>query len=349
MDLDFWLQQLKNVEKSAFGYWATCPAHDDSGRSLAIIVKEDGKSFDLQCMEGCTIRELNAAVGLAPPLNARSQPTAEPILVPMADIQAMEQQWVWPGRIPVGYLSMIVGLPGTGKSLLSLDMAARLSRAADWPDGAKNSGGATIIVAVEDDAPTVIRPRLLAADADMSKIFHFTGSRSIASKKFRPWDMERAQDLDDAIQRVPDAKLVILDPLSALAPKWHSLNCQTTVRYLFDPLTQIAASRNVAIIIVAHLRKSEATVASDRVHGSIAITASARSVWTITEDPAIPGRRLFLCSKMILGEKPAGLSFTVTGEQPRIAWDDYPVPLTADDISAETENLKTYIRQKRYA
>jgi hypothetical protein len=43
-------------------------------------------------------------------------------------------QWLWPNRIPRGCLTLIVGQPGIGKSLLAVDLAARLSAARPWPD-----------------------------------------------------------------------------------------------------------------------------------------------------------------------------------------------------------------------
>jgi len=48
------------------------------------------------------------------------------------DREALE--WLWPGRIPLGKLSLLAGDPGLGKSLVSLDMAARVSRGGAWPD-----------------------------------------------------------------------------------------------------------------------------------------------------------------------------------------------------------------------
>lgn len=42
--------------------------------------------------------------------------------------------WLWPLRIPLGHLSLLVGDPGVGKSLLAADLAARVSVGVPWPD-----------------------------------------------------------------------------------------------------------------------------------------------------------------------------------------------------------------------
>ena len=50
------------------------------------------------------------------------------------DVQPTTLRWLWPGRIPLGYITLLVGDPGAGKSLVALDIAARVSRGAPWPD-----------------------------------------------------------------------------------------------------------------------------------------------------------------------------------------------------------------------
>jgi hypothetical protein len=49
-------------------------------------------------------------------------------------VQPGPQQWLWPNRIPIGKLTLLVGEPGLGKSLLVADLAARVSAGLPWPD-----------------------------------------------------------------------------------------------------------------------------------------------------------------------------------------------------------------------
>ncbi len=53
--------------------------------------------------------------------------TASPaaVLRRMSEIERQELQWLWPGRIPLGKLTLFAGDPGLGKSLATLDIAAR--------------------------------------------------------------------------------------------------------------------------------------------------------------------------------------------------------------------------------
>jgi len=77
--------------------------------------------------------------------------------------------WVWLGWLAAGHVHVFDGDPGVGKSMLIVDLAARLSSGRAWPDGAAASGPASVILLnAEDDAPTT-RSRLAAAEADMTR------------------------------------------------------------------------------------------------------------------------------------------------------------------------------------
>ncbi len=54
--------------------------------------------------------------------------------VRLTDVAPTSIGWLWPGRIPLGRVTLLVSDPGLGKSLLTLDIAARVSRGAPWPD-----------------------------------------------------------------------------------------------------------------------------------------------------------------------------------------------------------------------
>ena len=51
----------------------------------------------------------------------------EPNLVLLSAVQCHPVNWLWPGRVPKGKLTLIVGDPGTGKSTLTMDLVARVS------------------------------------------------------------------------------------------------------------------------------------------------------------------------------------------------------------------------------
>jgi len=87
------------------------------------------------------------------------------------DVKAMPVEWLWRGRVPLGMVTVLEGDPGLGKSTVMLDLAARLSRGDVMPDGSPGPEAAgVVILSAEDDPAHVIRPRLDAAGADVSRI-----------------------------------------------------------------------------------------------------------------------------------------------------------------------------------
>ena len=52
----------------------------------------------------------------------------------LSELPECQLRWLWPGRVPIGGLTLLVGDPGIGKSLVALDIAARASRGTPWPD-----------------------------------------------------------------------------------------------------------------------------------------------------------------------------------------------------------------------
>jgi putative DNA primase/helicase len=75
-----------------------------------------------------------------------NEPPHKPVTKIMHDVPAKEIEWLWPARIPLGKVSLFSGDPGLGKSIVSLDIAARVSRGAAWPivqDELTDDSGAT--------------------------------------------------------------------------------------------------------------------------------------------------------------------------------------------------------------
>jgi hypothetical protein len=89
------------------------------------------------------------------------------VIEQMSDVVPYSVQWLWPGRIPLGRLTLLAGDPGVGKSQAVLDMAARVSRGAAWPDKvpATCKPANVIVFSMEDDLRETVAPRLIAAGA----------------------------------------------------------------------------------------------------------------------------------------------------------------------------------------
>jgi putative DNA primase/helicase len=137
--------------------------------------------------------------------------------------------------------------------------------------------------------------------------------------------------LDD----IDDCLLIVIDPISAYLAGTDS-HKNSDIRALLTPLSQMAASRGVAIIAVSHLNKSQAGNALGRVTGSLAFVAAARAAYIVARDQDDQSKRLLLPIKNNLGNDRTGLSYRIAEENgiPYILWDREPVTISADDALA---------------
>ena len=258
----------------------------------------------------------------------------------LAEIEPTPLAWLWEGRFPLGKLSVVAGLPGLGKSFFTVDLAARVSRGAPWPDGRGAAPrGQVLFLNAEDDPADTVRPRVEHAGGDLSQVSVIEAVRERPGVE-RGFDLARdLPRLEAALLRRPDAKLVVIDPVNAHLGKTDS-HREADVRGVLAPLARLAAEYGPAVLLVSHLNKSSGASAMARVTGSFAFVGAARAGWLLTDDPEGRGegadetakpRRLLLPLKNNLAPDTGGLAFAVTGGPPRVVWEDGPVSLTADE------------------
>ena len=80
-------------------------------------------------------------------------------LSPLSRITSTKVRWLWEPFLPRGKLAILDGDPGVGKSLLTVDLAARLSRGLPLPNGAvPDRPHVTLLLGAEDAAADTTRP-----------------------------------------------------------------------------------------------------------------------------------------------------------------------------------------------
>lgn len=269
-----------------------------------------------------------------PPDDARPGP----VVVLAADVVAQDITWLWHRRIPIGGVTILAGRPGCGKSLVTVDMAARISRGRPWPDGRPCATGRVLLLAAEDSVEHVIRPRLDAADADCSRVALLRAQRVRTSDgtEERPITLADVGAIEAALGVLPDCRLVIIDPLGAYLGGRVDAHRDNEVRAVLAPITRLAETRGLAVVIVAHTRKSAGAVADDAILGSRAFSGLARAVWHVAPDPDDKRDRLLLSGKNNWAAPAQGMRFSVVGGagQPSLAWSPDPVDMSADDVFA---------------
>src|SRR5262245_39539859 len=129
------------------------------------------------------------------------EPEAAPMpITPAHQVVAQPVSWLWPERLPLGTLTLLDGDRDLGKSLLALDLCARLSTGQPFPDGRPCPGPANaLVLSAEDTAADTIVPRLRCLGADVQRVFIWQRERD---DEAWPWRFPAQADrLDDALAR----------------------------------------------------------------------------------------------------------------------------------------------------
>jgi hypothetical protein len=259
-------------------------------------------------------------------------------VVSLAAVAPEAVSWLWPGRIPRGKLSLLIGDPGEGKSCATLDMAARVSRGLPWPDGGAAPLGGVVLLTAEDGLADTVRPRLDAMGADPRRVVAIRGVRVPGEATPAPFRLtEDVAHLETAVKQT-GAVLVVVDPVSAYLGTTDS-HRDADVRGALAPLAALAERTEAAIVAALHLTKDQQRKVLYRAQGSLAFVAAARAVFTVAPDKDDPERRLFLPAKNNLAAKPPGLAFRLVpaGSAVRVEWDSDPVTVDADEALAGPE------------
>jgi hypothetical protein len=250
------------------------------------------------------------------------------------EIKPTKLDWLWPRYLPRGKLTLLDGDPGLGKSLIAIDLMARLSRGAPLPDGSPVAGPhKSLYLSAEDDAADTICPRAEAAGAEMNRLL--IAARFDGPPPTLRDNLHEFQGLVLGNQ----ISLMVFDPLMAFLPPEVAANLDQCVRTALTPLTQLAAQTGCAVLAIRHPAKREASQAILRGQGSIGIAAAARAAWLVGAHPCDRDRRVLALTKTNVGRRPPALGYRIIESAsgvPVVEWTG-PVDLTADDLSRAPE------------
>jgi hypothetical protein len=259
-----------------------------------------------------------------------SRPQKQKIVRRLSQLQARPVDWLWPLRLVRGTLALLDGDPGAGKSVMTVDLAARLTTGRPLPEGspARDPCG-VVLLSKEDNYENTVVPRLQAAGGNVDRVCDFTAKTADGLER-QPVFPEDCDLLAETIQEM-GAGLVIIDPLAAYVSM--SLGNQL-IWQVVDALAQVAAQTGAVILLIRHLIKwAQGLRALMRGMGSVAIPGRARSTLLAGRHPEEEGLCLLAAPKSLAVEAPT-LAYRITTSpcgQALIDWAG-PVAETADDV-----------------
>jgi hypothetical protein len=253
-------------------------------------------------------------------------------LQPFSTVCQRPITWLQQYRMARGKLSLCDGDPGLGKSLISLDLCARITSGRPFPDGSPAVDPANVIIlSGEDSDDDTVLPRLRAMGADLNRVFQFNQEFMRKFGGFRLPSL--CSSLELAIQET-QAAFVVIDPVTAFFDTTINLHNDASVRRALTPLTNLARNQQCHVRMLRHLNKTGHFNAMYRGGGSIAFLAACRSAYLCARHPDDPLRCVMAETKNNLATRQPSLSYRIRLHEsgyPGIEWLSES-PLTADQL-----------------
>ena len=242
----------------------------------------------------------------------------------MSDIRTEKLEWLWPDKIPAGNITLFGGQPGCGKSIVLLDIIASTTTGRDWADGAKNRSGPrdVLLLASEDGEADTIKPRLIAADAEMSRIIvirrvltEMPGGKGKTKHAFQL--SADILTLKNALKANPNVALVALDPISAFFGECDP-NKDKEIRPVMEGIADAMEGTKCAFVGIIHNNKRGDADSISKILGASSVVGVARAVWGFGYDADDKTLRHMLLVKGNLSEKRTGMSYKLVNTEIRL-------------------------------
>jgi len=207
-------------------------------------------------------------------------------------------RWLWAERLAMGSLCLLGGREGIGKSTVAYTLAANITRG-ELKGNYEGEPRAVIVAATEDSWEYTIVPRLIAANADLDRIYRIDIATSTGhlAEITLPADLKH---LGHAIKST-GAVLVLLDPLMSRLGTALDTHKDQEVRQALEPLVRMADEAGAAVLGLIHVNKSTTTDPLTSLMASRAFVAVARTVIFVMVDPDDEDGRLLGTPKNNLG------------------------------------------------
>lgn len=219
-------------------------------------------------------------------------------------------EWLWDGNIPKGFMCLVAGEPGIGKSLFVLDLARIITLGLNFPNSNQKSEKSSVLWIDTEMKQQLLNQRSKSLGLDRDKIY----IPSIGGNLLTKFDASNPSHIDHLLAIINDKKpaLMVVDSLGHSHSKGE--NRIEEVRPVMDFLTAIARDNNMSVIVVHHLNKGRegesAEISLSRVRGSTDITATPVVIFSL-ERGAVDGTIKVRQIKNNIGKEQPALTATL--------------------------------------
>ena len=277
--------------------------------------------------------------------NRRDEPNLK--LINMEQVEVEKIDWLLYPFIPFGKVTIVQGDPGEGKTTMVLQIIAKLTKGeAVLPSGSDEPAleGKTMALepvnviyqTAEDGLGDTIKPRLLSAGADCSRVMVIDdGDQALTMMDAR---------LEEAIIQTK-ARLVVLDPIQGFLGADVDMHRANEIRPLMKRVALLAEKYHCAIILIGHMNKNSNGKSSYRGLGSIDFQAAARSVLIVGRIKDEPEIRVVCHVKSSLAPEGKSIAFRLDKDTGFEWIGEYDI--SADDLlSGDNRGQKIHVAKE---
>lgn len=231
-------------------------------------------------------------------------------LINMETVEVEQVEWLLYPFIPYGKVTIIQGDPGEGKTTMVLQIIAKLTKGEKVLPDSSGDGNKipeqeiesvnVIYQTAEDGLGDTIKPRLIEAGADCSKVL-------VIDDGEQPLTMMDNR-LEEAIIQT-QARLIVLDPIQGFLGSEVDMHRANEIRPLMKRVSVLAEKYHCAIILIGHMNKNSNGKSSYRGLGSIDFQAAARSVLVVGRIKNEPEVRVVCHVKSSLAPEGKSIAF----------------------------------------
>ena len=280
---------------------------------------------------------LNVGPTKATSIDRASRGELQPSFRRLHEVELEQVRYLWHGRIPYGKITVICGNPGDGKSVLTIDIAARLTTGNTMPDGTGGPTGSAVFIIGEDGVADTFKPRFLRAGGDDTRVIVVDSAVNSKGERIHLKLDQHLEVIRAAINQMNDPNtLMVVDPLNAYLGRADGQKDQD-LRAVLSPLSKIAEETGACILVVNHLLRSVTGRAINKVGNSTGLVGAARATFLVGRDPQDDDRRILASVKQNLSRGSKSLAYRVVADDedaaPYIVWEGES-DFTADDLIA---------------
>lgn len=251
----------------------------------------------------------------------------------LGDVEEGDPQFLAYPYIVKGALTVLDGNMGQGKSTFTCAIAAAVTTGRPPPFVDVIEKGSVLFMSAEDDPSRVLKPRLMKAGADVSKVRYQEEPFTLDERGLTLLRLELA---------ATTPALVVIDPIIAFMKEGTDGNKATETMHFMVQIDQLAREFDTAILIVRHLRKARADHAMHQGIGSISISARVRSGLILAPHPDDPRKRAVAHAKSNYAEAGPTIVFEMQSTGPRshpqVIWHPCDPELTVGDLLAPPDS-----------